>query len=118
MASFLSRRPIERFHAGLAVVVPLKLRSVLVGGSDAQTRKGQRQDFFPNGNLRYRASFFEKVHLETQSKTKCVREPSRSHGGRSRLMPEWMASGTLAFLLALAGGFAVHYTLLTLRVMH
>ena len=37
---------------------------------------------------------------------------------RSRLMPEWMASGTLAFLLALAGGFAVHYTLLTLGVMH
>jgi len=38
--------------------------------------------------------------------------------GRSRLMPEWMASGTLAFLLALAGGFAAHYTLLTLGVMH
>jgi hypothetical protein len=33
-------------------------------------------------------------------------------------MPEWMVSGTLAFLLALAGGFAAHYTLLTLGIMH
>ena len=29
-------------------------------------------------------------------------------------MPEWLATGILAFLLGLSGGFAAHYTLLTL----
>jgi hypothetical protein len=34
------------------------------------------------------------------------------------LMPEWMATRILALLLGLSGGFAVHYTLLTLGVIH
>jgi hypothetical protein len=32
-------------------------------------------------------------------------------------MPEWLATGILAFLLGLSGGFAAHYTLLTLGVI-
>jgi hypothetical protein len=32
-------------------------------------------------------------------------------------MPEWMATGILALLLGLAGGFAAHYTLLILGVI-
>ena len=35
-----------------------------------------------------------------------------------RKMPEWMATRMLAFLLGLSGGFAAHYTLLTLEVIH
>ena len=70
MAYLLSRRPIERVHAGLAVVGPLKLPQPWVGGSDAQTRRGERQDFLLNGNLRYRVSFFEKVHLENAEQNK------------------------------------------------
>src|SRR5262245_34789519 len=34
------------------------------------------------------------------------------------LMPEWMATRLLALLLGLSGGFAAHYTLLTLGVIH
>jgi hypothetical protein len=79
--------------------------------------RGERQDFLPNGNLGYRASFFEKVHRENAEPNK-VRAGALAFWRRSRLMPEWVASGTLAFLLALAGGFAAHYTLLTLGVMH
>jgi hypothetical protein len=33
-------------------------------------------------------------------------------------MPEWMATRILALLLGLSGGFAAHYTLLTLGVIH
>jgi hypothetical protein len=33
-------------------------------------------------------------------------------------MPDWMATRILAFLLGLSGGFAAHYTLLTLGVIH
>jgi hypothetical protein len=58
--------------------------------------RGERQDFLPNGNLGYRASFFEKVHRENA-------EPNK------------VRAGALALL---AGGFAAHYTLLTLGVMH
>jgi hypothetical protein len=32
-------------------------------------------------------------------------------------MPEWLATGILAFLLGLSGGFAAHYTLLTLGLI-
>ena len=34
------------------------------------------------------------------------------------LMPEWMATRILALLLGLSGGFAAHYTLLVLGVIH
>jgi hypothetical protein len=80
--------------------------------------RGERQDFLPNGNLRYRSSFFEKVHLDNAEQNKVRAGAFAFSWGRFRLMPEWMASGTLAFLLALAGGFAAHYTLLTLGIMH
>ena len=80
--------------------------------------RGERQDFLPNGNLGYRASFFEKVHLDNAEQNKVRAGAFAFSWGRFRLMPEWMASGTLAFLLALAGGFAAHYTLLTLGIMH
>jgi hypothetical protein len=33
-------------------------------------------------------------------------------------MPEWMATRILALLLGLSGGFATHYTLLILGVIH
>jgi hypothetical protein len=80
--------------------------------------RGERQDFLPNGNLRYRGRFSRRCISTTQSKTKVRAGAFAFSWGRSRLMPEWMASGTLAFLLALAGGFAAHYTLLTLGIMH
>ena len=34
------------------------------------------------------------------------------------LMPEWMATRILALLLGLSGGFAAHYTLLALELIH
>jgi hypothetical protein len=34
------------------------------------------------------------------------------------LMPEWMATRILALLLGLSGGFAAHYTLLILGLIH
>jgi len=69
----------------------------------------------PNGNFRYRSSFFEKVHLDNAEQNKVRAGALAFSWVRSRLMP---ASGTLAFLLALAGGFAAHYTLLTLGLIH
>ena len=80
--------------------------------------RGERQDFLPIGNLRYWASFFEKLHLDNAEQNKVRAGAPAFSWARSRLMPEWMASGILAFLLTLAGGFAAHYTLLTLGLIH
>jgi len=33
-------------------------------------------------------------------------------------MPEWLATKILAFLLGLSGGFAAHYSLLSLGLIH
>jgi hypothetical protein len=42
-------------------------------------------------------------------------DPSPLRG--SVLMPEWLATKILAFLLGLSGGVAAHYTLLTLGII-
>jgi hypothetical protein len=61
-------------------------------------------------NVKSRLRGFEIVHRAGELL-------ARDKGVGFALMPEWMATGILALLLGLAGGFAAHYTLLTLGVI-
>src|SRR5262249_35721809 len=59
--------------AGLYLVGPVRDRAVFGSGSVGlmlRRGRGECQDFLPNGNVRYRASFFEKVHRENAEQNK------------------------------------------------
>jgi hypothetical protein len=76
-----------------------------------------RAQAFPARTITIVAPFPEGGIAKARGKTKDESPDNRLLTSRSRLMPEWMATEILALLLALAGAFAAHHTMLTLGII-